>query len=55
MQLQQPATATPAREQTFEFQTVLAHVETCPQCESSVVDGQGLLWCHDCEWTGIVR
>ncbi|MFC5971203.1 hypothetical protein ACFPYI_07645 [Halomarina salina] len=25
----------------------------CPDCGESVVDGQGLVACTDCHWTGI--
>lgn len=25
----------------------------CPDCDESLVDGQGLLFCPDCEWTGL--
>jgi hypothetical protein len=24
---------------------------TCPQCDGGVVQVQGLLACHDCDWT----
>lgn len=35
-------------------ETVPVHVSTCPECESAVVDGQGLLGCVDCDWHGFV-
>ncbi|WP_193767728.1 hypothetical protein [Halorientalis pallida] len=34
--------------------TVSTHVTTCPTCDASVVDGQGLLTCTDCDWAGLV-
>ncbi|WP_157525967.1 hypothetical protein [Halorientalis sp. IM1011] len=33
---------------------VATHVSSCPTCESTVVDGQGVLACTDCDWAGIV-
>lgn len=26
----------------------------CPDCDGALIDGQGLVACSDCEWTGIV-
>lgn len=41
---------------TTTFDTVPTHVSTCPDCDSDVVDGQGVLGCvgSDCEWAGFV-
>jgi len=36
------------------FETVPTHLNTCPDCGGSVVDGQGLLRCGDCHWTALV-
>ncbi|WP_247005979.1 hypothetical protein [Halorientalis litorea] len=33
---------------------VVTHRSTCPDCEGRVVDGQGLLYCRGCRWTGRV-
>lgn len=38
-----------------EYQTIDRHVNTCPDCAETVVDGQGLLACTDCDWTAIVE
>ncbi|WP_299268572.1 hypothetical protein [Halorientalis sp.] len=35
-------------------ETVSTHVTSCPTCDASVVDGQGLLACTDCDWAGLV-
>jgi len=37
-----------------KHETVARHVETCPDCAETVVDGQGLLACTDCDWTATV-
>jgi hypothetical protein len=37
-----------------DHETVPTHVATCPTCGASVVDGQGLLACTDCDWAGYV-
>jgi hypothetical protein len=39
---------------TVTFDTVPTHVSTCPDCDSAVVDGQGVLGCADCGWAGLV-
>jgi hypothetical protein len=38
----------------IDHDTVPTHVTDCPTCESTVVDGQGVLSCPDCDWAGIV-
>ncbi|WP_170845410.1 hypothetical protein [Halorientalis persicus] len=37
-----------------DHETVSTHVTTCPTCDATVVDGQGLLACTDCDWAGYV-
>jgi hypothetical protein len=37
-----------------DCETVSTHVTSCPNCDASVVDGQGLLVCTDCDWAGLV-
>lgn len=39
---------------TTTFETVATHVSTCPDCDSEVIDGQGVLGCADCGWAGFV-
>jgi predicted Zn-ribbon and HTH transcriptional regulator len=39
---------------TTTFDTVPTHVSTCPDCDSEVIDGQGVLGCADCSWAGFV-
>jgi hypothetical protein len=44
----------PTANEPTEYATVANHVETCPDCAETVVDGQGLLACTDCDWTALV-
>lgn len=39
---------------SLDYETVPTHVSTCPECASSVLDGQGVLGCVDCGWNGFV-
>ncbi|MFB6164180.1 MAG: hypothetical protein ABEJ31_03385 [Haloarculaceae archaeon] len=56
MRLQQPPTGrgTLELETLGTYDEVPTHVDACPNCDSLVVDGQGLLGCVDCSWHGIV-
>jgi hypothetical protein len=35
-------------------ESVTSHLEACPNCDGTVVDGQALLRCVECTWTGHV-
>ncbi len=50
----EPTDVTVVDRLTVDYETVSIDVSTCPECESSVVDGQGLLGCVDCDWHGLV-
>ena len=34
-------------------ETLARDATACPECAAALVDGQGLVACTDCEWTGI--
>ena len=54
MALKFESTETVTGELTAEHETVPTHVSSCPECESTVVNGQGVLGCVDCDWYGSV-
>jgi hypothetical protein len=48
--------ATPTLERpepTAETDTLPTTADACPTCDGALVDGQGLVACTDCDWTGL--
>jgi len=54
MALKLKSTTTVTGGLTADCDAVPSHVSNCPDCESDVLDGQGVLGCVDCGWNGFV-
>ena len=54
MALKLKSTTTVTGGLTADYDAVPSHVSSCPECESSVLDGQGVLGSVDCDWNGFV-
>jgi hypothetical protein len=38
--------------ETTDSEPLTRHTTDCPECEASLVEGQGVATCLDCAWTG---